>query len=42
MLNLILVRLERVFVLEQGRCTTCAEHTIGLKIVLDTPDRTPR
>jgi hypothetical protein len=28
--------------LEQDRCTACAEHTIGLKIVLDTLDRTPR
>jgi hypothetical protein len=28
-------------VLEKDRCMACAERTIGLKIVLDTPDRTP-
>jgi hypothetical protein len=28
--------------LGQDRCTVCAEHTIGLKIVLDAPDGTPR
>jgi hypothetical protein len=33
---------ERVLVLQPDRCTACAEHTIGLKIVLDTPDRTTR
>jgi hypothetical protein len=42
MWNLILVHLERVVVLEQDRCTACAERTIGLKIVLNTPDRKPR
>jgi hypothetical protein len=42
MWNLISVRLERVLVLEQDRCTAYAEHNIGLKIILDTPDRTPR
>jgi hypothetical protein len=26
----------------QDRCTICAKHTIGLEIVLDTPDGTPR
>ena len=26
----------------QDRCTVGAEHTIGLEIVLDTPDGTPR
>ena len=26
----------------QDRCTVCAEHTIGLEIVLDAPDGTPR
>jgi hypothetical protein len=44
MWNLILVHLvhlERVLVLEQDRCTACTERTIGLKIVLDTPNRTP-
>ena len=37
-----LVRLEMVLVLVQDRCMVCAEHTIGSKIVLDAPDRTPR
>jgi hypothetical protein len=28
--------------LTQDWCTVCTEHTIGLKIVLDAPDGTPR
>jgi hypothetical protein len=28
--------------LMQNRCTVCIERTIGSKIILDTPDRTPR
>ena len=36
------VRLEMVFVLVQERCTVCAEHTVGTKIILDAPDGTPR
>ena len=36
------VRLEMVLVLVQDRCTVCAKHTIGLDIVLDAPDGTPR
>jgi hypothetical protein len=28
--------------LTQGRCTVCAEHTIGSKIILDVPYGTPR
>ena len=32
--------LEMVFVLVQDRCTGCAEHTIGSKIILDAPDGT--
>ena len=36
------VRLEMVLVLVQGRCTVCAKRTIGLDIVLDAPDATPR
>jgi hypothetical protein len=28
--------------LEQDRCTVCAEHTIGSKIILGAPDVTPR
>jgi Fe-S cluster biogenesis protein NfuA len=35
MWTLILVRLERDVILEQGRCSVCAMHTIGLKIILD-------
>jgi hypothetical protein len=31
-----------VLILMQDRCTVCAEHTIGLEIVLDTPDGTLR
>jgi hypothetical protein len=42
MLNLVSVHLETVLVLMQDRCTVCAEHTIGSKIILDTPDRAPR
>jgi hypothetical protein len=30
--------LEIVLTFMQDRCTVCAERTIGLKIVLDTPD----
>jgi hypothetical protein len=29
-----------IFMLD--RCTICAEHTIGLEIILDAPDGTPR
>ena len=36
------VCLEMVLVLVQDRCTVCAKHTIGLDIVLDAPDGTPR
>jgi hypothetical protein len=34
--------LERGFVSVQDNCTVCAKHTIGLEIVLYTPDGTPR
>ena len=27
--------------LDVDRCTVCAEHTIGIEIVLDVPDGTP-
>ena len=37
-----LVCLEIVLMLTQDRCTVCAEHAIGSKIVLDTLDRIPR
>ena len=26
----------------QDRCTVCAKHTIGLEIVLNAPDGTPK
>jgi hypothetical protein len=26
----------------QDRCTVCAERAIGLEIILDAPDRTPK
>ena len=26
----------------QDRCMACAKHTVGSRIVLDTPDVTPR
>ena len=28
--------------LDDDRCTVCVERTIGSKIILDTPDGTPR
>ena len=31
-----------VLILTQDRCTVCVERTIGLEIVLDAPDGTPR
>jgi hypothetical protein len=36
------VRLEIVLILTQDRCMVCTEHTIGIEIVLDALDRTPR
>ena len=36
------VYLEMVLVLVQDGCTVCAKRTIGLEIILDTPDGTPR
>jgi hypothetical protein len=40
--NLILVRLETVFVLVQDRCMVCTEHTIGIEIIVDTLDGASR
>jgi hypothetical protein len=34
--------LETVLVSVQERCMVCAKHTIGLGILLDAPDGTPR
>jgi hypothetical protein len=42
MWNLVLVRLETVLVSVQDRYTVCAKSTIGLEIILDAPDDTPR
>jgi hypothetical protein len=36
------VHLEIVLILTQERCTVCSEHTMGLKIVFDAHDGTPR
>jgi hypothetical protein len=40
--NLVSVRVEIVLVSVQGRCTVCTKCTIGLEIVLDSPNDTPR
>ena len=42
MWNLIFVHLEVELVSVQDRFMVCAKYTIGSKIVLDTPDATPR
>ena len=34
--------LEIVLILTQDRCPVCAERTMGLEIILDAPDGTPR
>jgi hypothetical protein len=39
---LVLVCLEIVLISTQDRSTACIERTIGLEIVLDAPDGTPR
>jgi hypothetical protein len=40
--NLVLVCLETMLVLVQDRCSVYTEHTIGIEIVLDALDGTPR
>jgi hypothetical protein len=40
--DLVSVYLEIVLVSVQERCTVCAEHNIGLGIVLDAHDGTTR
>ena len=42
MMNLVSVCLEIVLVSVQDRCKVCAKCTIGLEIVLDASDGTPR
>jgi hypothetical protein len=42
MWNLILVYLEIMLGSVQERCTVYAKHTIGLEIILDAQDVTPR
>jgi hypothetical protein len=40
--NLVLVHLETLFVPVQDKTMICAKHTIGLEIILDAPNGTPR
>jgi enamine deaminase RidA (YjgF/YER057c/UK114 family) len=40
--KLVSVHLETVLMSMQDRCIICVECVIGLEIVLDAPDRTPR
>jgi hypothetical protein len=40
--KLVWVCLEIVLILTQDRCTVSAERSIGLEIILDAPDGTPR
>jgi hypothetical protein len=42
MWKLVSFYLETVLILMLYRCTVCAEPTIGLEIVLDKADGTPR
>ena len=42
MSNLVSICLETVLVSVQDRCTVCAKRSIGLGIILDTPNGTPR
>jgi hypothetical protein len=39
---LVSVHLEILLILVLDRWMVCVERTIGSKIILDTPDRTPR
>jgi hypothetical protein len=40
--NLVLIYFKIVLVSVQDRCTVCTKHTIGIEIILDTLDGTPR
>ena len=42
MSNHVSVHLEMLLVSVQDRCMVCVKRTIGLEIVLDAPDGTPR
>jgi hypothetical protein len=42
MWNLVSVYFETVLVSVQDRSMVCAERTIGLEIILDAPDGSPR
>jgi hypothetical protein len=42
MANCVSVRLETVLVSEQDRCTVYNKHTVGLEIVLEEANGTPR
>jgi hypothetical protein len=42
MANLVLVRLETVLVSVQDSGTVCTKRTLGLEIILDKADGTPR
>ena len=37
-----LVNLDIVLMLTQDRCMVCTKYTVGLEIILDAPDGTPR
>jgi hypothetical protein len=39
--KLVSVCLDLVLVSARDRCTVCAEHTIGLEVILNAPDGTP-
>jgi hypothetical protein len=39
--KLVSIHLEIVLVSAHDRCIVCVEQTIGLEIILDTPDGTP-
>jgi hypothetical protein len=40
--NLVSIRFETVLASVQDRCSVCIKHTIGIEIVLDALDGTPR
>jgi hypothetical protein len=42
MANLVSARFETVLGSVQDRCTVCAKRTIGMEIVLDEADGTPK